>query len=240
MGSNNVTLDDIIIRRVTSINESKIEEILDVYIKTYWDDIFRGPIVRKENGCGRYMAKGMFLTAVMNGLAFVAEHKDDGRVLAGIGFFKPGKERIFGSEEEQKLSGYKTMHELMTDEENALWDEQMEIWFSIIDKGILSSIEHGYPIMQLFVSPEVQKRGIGTRLVRESLKLIIDSNDPDAYAFLGAYTPKAIRLYEHLGFKITASAEIPLELVRTDGGPRKSFLGTIMTKPRSKMLEEDT
>lgn len=237
MGSNAPSLDDVVIRKVNSLNEPKLQEIIDVYVESYRDDIYRGPFVKKENGCGRYMASGMYCTAIMNGFALVAEDKRDGRVLGGSGFFSPGSDKIFGSEEQTILSGYKTMHELMTEEENKLWDEQTKLWFSLVDEGSpKSSTEHGYAIMQLFVSPSARKRGIGTKMINEYLKVLKASSDPDAFIFLGAYTPTAIRLYESLGFKITSSTDkMPLEPEKADGAPRKYMRAVLMTITKSSM-----
>ncbi len=57
------------------------------------------------------------------------------------------------------------------------------------------------------VSPTAQGRGVGARLVQTTLA---EADDAGAACFLETFSPRSLRFYERLGFKVVASHQEPV------------------------------
>lgn len=119
-------------------------------------------------------------------------------------------EEILNVQKEAFLSEAKvyddyTLHPLVETLEEALEDFKVkEIFKAVIDHQIVGAVrvllkDDTCHIGMLFVHPEFQGRGIGTKLLHEVERILKHYNRLELFA--GAMSLDNIRLYERLGYK---------------------------------------
>ena len=115
---------------------------------------------------------------------------------------------IFRAEDELPLL-QKALHQCIPDVSLVAVDDKKVIGFTLVCKKItkdyydfLSKIPSCYELAFLGISPESQGRGLGSRLLKETLQAIFQiSKQFTCWLLVDKINTSAIRLYEKFGFR---------------------------------------